>query len=74
MTDTQLDLMPNPTAQWCADRQHPWVTYSPWIDRTYCRCGTRQEPGEQPMDWQAKHEVFHSCGDGPCHCYTAPTA
>lgn len=58
------------TAQWCTNRQHPFVTYDPWGDRTYCRCGQRQEPGEQPMDWAAKRAVFHHCTpDGACRCY-----
>lgn len=58
------------TSQWCADRDHPFVTYNPWLDRSYCRCGQRQEAGEQPMDWEAKRAIFHHCPPGgPCHCY-----
>lgn len=25
------------TQAWCARRNHPWVTYNPWMDRTWCR-------------------------------------
>lgn len=59
-----------PTQQWCRDRNHPLITYNPLVNRTYCRCGHRQIPGEQPMDWEAKRAVFHHCPpDGPCNCY-----
>jgi hypothetical protein len=47
------------TRTWCEQRNHPWVTYNPWLDRTWCRCGQRSEAGEQPMDWDAKHGQFH---------------
>jgi hypothetical protein len=57
------------TVEWCEERGHPFVTYNPLLDRSYCRCGDRQVPGELPMDWQAKREVFHSCGSGECRCY-----
>jgi hypothetical protein len=58
------------TEQWCVDRDHPFVTYNPWLDRSYCRCGQRQESGEQPMDWAAKRTIFHSCElGGHCGCY-----
>lgn len=58
------------TKQWCADREHPFVTYNPWLDRSYCRCGQRQHPGKQPIDWKAKRDLFHSCPPGgPCRCY-----
>jgi len=63
--------LPTPeTTQWCAKKAHPFMTYNPWLDRSYCRCGERQEPGEQAMDWEAKRDVFHSCPPGgPCNCY-----
>lgn len=58
------------TKEWCGERDHPWITYNPWLDRSYCRCGKRQASGEQPVDWQAKHEVFHNHPQGaPCRCY-----
>lgn len=63
------------TQKWCEDRDHPLITYNPWSDRSYCRCGQRQEAGEQPMDWAAKREVFHHCTpDGPCGCYATGKA
>jgi hypothetical protein len=56
--------------QWCISSGHPFVTYNPWLDRSYCRCGHRQEEGAQPMDWGAKHAIFHGCTPGtPCRCY-----
>lgn len=62
------------THQWCSDRGHPFVTYNPWTDRSYCRCGKRQEAGGQPQDWNAKREVFHNHKVGkPCRCYAAAT-
>ncbi|MEV4559015.1 hypothetical protein AB0K51_18785 [Kitasatospora sp. NPDC049285] len=58
------------TAAWCQHREHALVTYNPELDMSLCRCGERQESGEQPMDWGAKREIFHSCQqDGPCRCY-----
>lgn len=58
------------TRRWCEDREHPWLTYNPWLDRSYCRCGARQAVGEQPHDWQADHELFHDHGvNDPCRCY-----
>ncbi|MFF9785690.1 hypothetical protein [Streptomyces nigrescens] len=58
------------TAAWCKDRDHPYITYNPWFERSYCRCGKRQEIGQQPMGWEAKHEVFHAHAPGaPCRCY-----
>jgi hypothetical protein len=70
----QLNADPQ-SKQWCDDRDHPFVTYNPWLDRSYCRCGQRQQTGEQPMDWSAKREVFHSCRpDAPCRCYAADKA
>jgi hypothetical protein len=58
------------TAKWCSDRGHPFVTYNPWLDRSYCRCGQQQEQGEKPVDWQVKCEIFHSCQPGgSCRCY-----
>lgn len=58
------------TRQWCEDREHPFVTYNPWLGQSFCRCGARREHGEQPQDLAAKREVFHSCGPGEaCLCY-----
>jgi hypothetical protein len=65
------------TVEWCVQRDHPFVTYNPWLDESFCRCGARQVPGEQPMDWQAKRVVFHACGSdesGECRCYVGPPA
>ncbi|MCX4911887.1 hypothetical protein [Streptomyces sp. NBC_00878] len=60
------------TQQWCDGQQHPFVTFNPWLNRSYCRCGQRQKEGEQPMDWQAKRELFHCCQPGgPCGCYVS---
>ena len=60
------------TTQWCEQRGHPFVTYNAQMDRSYCRCGHNQLAGEQPLDWQAKRDVFHSCQpDGPCGCYVS---
>ena len=62
----------NETKEWCVSRNHPYVTYNPQLDRTYCRCGERQETGEQPVDWRAKWEIFHDHEPGtPCNCYAA---
>ena len=58
------------TREWCVARDHPWVTHNPQADRSYCRCGERQEKGDQPMDWDAKRAVFHDHPPGaPCRCY-----
>jgi hypothetical protein len=58
------------TVAWCTERAHPWVTYNPVLDRSYCRCGQRQAEGGQPMDWDAKREIFHDHPRGtPCRCY-----
>ncbi|MEU6972874.1 hypothetical protein AB0A71_35200 [Kitasatospora aureofaciens] len=58
------------TLAWCQQRAHALITYHPQLDRSYCRCGERQVPGEQPMDWRAKREIFHTCPpDGQCRCY-----
>ncbi|MFE1476501.1 hypothetical protein ACFW6N_21945 [Streptomyces cyaneofuscatus] len=58
------------TKTWCEERHHPYVTYNPLLERSYCRCGQRQEAGEQPMNWRAKREIHHHCEpDGPCACY-----
>lgn len=62
------------TAAWCAKRNHPLVTFNPWVPRTYCRCGQVQVVGEQPVDWQALHETHHTCEYGKpetCRCYTS---
>jgi hypothetical protein len=58
------------TKAWCVQRGHPWVTYNLALDRTWCRCGERQQTGEAPADWKAKWELFHDHGrDEPCRCY-----
>jgi hypothetical protein len=57
------------TVMWCSERGHPFITYNPHTDRSYCRCGERQADGDQPQDWTAKREVFHTCGTGDCRCY-----
>lgn len=44
------------TRQWCEERGHPFVTYNPWLDDSWCRCGACRVPGEQPLD-------------EPCRCY-----
>ncbi len=55
---------------WCEQRSHPWVTYNPWLDESFCRCGRMREAGEKPMDWRAKWEVFHDHPPGAdCRCY-----
>ncbi|WUH94496.1 hypothetical protein OG900_33070 [Streptomyces sp. NBC_00433] len=65
-------LISEATRRWCADRDHPFITYNPWLDRSYCRCGQRQEPGDQPQDWDATREMFHDCKPGePCRCYAS---
>lgn len=55
---------------WCSGRGHAWSTYSRVLDRSYCRCGTRQENGEKPVDLAAIHDTFHGHPQGePCFCY-----
>lgn len=46
------------TITWCVRRGHPWVTYNPWMNVTFCRCGKMREPGRLPIDMQAllEHE------------------
>jgi hypothetical protein len=62
------------TQAWCVQREHPWLTYNPWLDRTWCRCGQRQAAGEQPHDWDAQWELFHSHPRGAeCRCYLPAT-
>lgn len=61
------------TGVWCAERGHPWLTYNPWLNRTWCRCGERQADGEQPHDWDADWELFHDHPrDTACSCYVKP--
>lgn len=62
------------TAAWCVERGHPLLTWSPWINRTLCRCGQVRAAGEQPVDWEAKRQLFHPghAADEPCHCYLPP--
>ena len=58
------------TFAWCDARDHPWSTYNPWADRTWCRCGVRQARGHHEIDMQAIWEIFHDHPyDAPCHCY-----
>lgn len=65
-----VDLATPETRAWCEQRNHPWVTYNPWLDESFCRCGQMREAGEKPMNWQAKREQFHTCRPGdPCRCY-----
>jgi hypothetical protein len=63
------------TQVWCDKRAHPWSTYNPWMDRTWCRCGARQAPGEQPVDLDAVAEMFPRCrcdATAACHCSDNP--
>jgi hypothetical protein len=63
------------TRAWCALRGHPFVTYHPWQDRSWCRCGDRHASGAQPQDWDAKWAVFHNHPPGaPCRCYLPAAA
>jgi hypothetical protein len=59
------------TIAWCARREHPWVTFNPWLDRTWCRCGARQAEGAQSIDLDAVHAIHHVCapGSATCRCY-----
>lgn len=58
------------TVEWCEARQHPYVTYNPHLNRTYCRCGARQHDGDHPVDWDAMWEIFHDHPPGDrCRCY-----
>jgi hypothetical protein len=63
------------TIAWCVERNHPWSTYNPWLDRTWCRCGERQAAGFHEIDLKAAHEIFHTCAyDGSyskCRCYVS---
>jgi hypothetical protein len=61
------------TREWCADRRHPWSTYNPWLDRSYCRCGQRQVTGVRPIDLDAAAEMFTCRCDAAseCRCYTS---
>lgn len=60
-----------PTRAWCAARGHPWSTYNRDLNRTYCRCGARQDDGEHEIDMDAIREIFHDHPAGePCACYT----
>ena len=59
------------TLVWCAERGHPWSTYNASLDRSYCRCGTRQENGEREIDMDAIWDLFHDHPRAaPCACYT----
>lgn len=71
------DIVPHPlvhanTITWCVARNHPWVTYNPWLDQTFCRCGERMAEGRGDLDLRAIHETHHTCGwatAGRCRCY-----
>jgi hypothetical protein len=65
------------TVAWCVTRDHPWVTYNPWLDRSWCRCGQRQADGQQPPDWDAiaaEHPPHAKGCDATkaCTCRTGP--
>ena len=62
------------TQQWCADRRHPWSTYNPWLDRSYCRCGARQVTGQRRIDLDAVAETFTCRCDATSECRCARTA
>ena len=63
------------TLTWCAGRGHPWSTYNTSLNRSYCRCGTRQADGEQPIDTDAIWDLFHDHPrDEPCSCYARAQA
>lgn len=73
--ETTVTAATNETAEWCTSRSHPFVTYNPELDRTYCRCGERQEAGTGPMDWRAKWEIWHDHEPGAeCNCYVSERA
>jgi hypothetical protein len=58
------------TREWCEQRGHPLITYNPWLDKTFCRCGVVVLDGEQPQDMRAKSELFHDHAPGDrCRCY-----
>lgn len=46
------------TRTWCAERDHPLMTWSPWVNLTLCRCGQNQQQGKQELNWDAKRELF----------------
>jgi hypothetical protein len=57
------------TLAWCAERGHPWSTYNASLNRSYCRCGARQENGEREIDMDAIWSTFHDHLMGaPCSC------
>lgn len=63
------------TVAWCVERGHPWVTYNPLMNRTWCRCGERRQDGAAEVDWEAKWEIFHDHKpDEPCRCYPSERA
>ncbi len=60
------------TIRWCETRNHPWSTYNPWLDRTWCRCGAQVAGGHQPVDMDALFEIGHTCDPtrpDACRCY-----
>lgn len=65
------------TVAWCTERNHPWSTYNPWADQTWCRCGQRTAGGQQEIDLRALHEIHHTCdydAPGSCRCYVEADA
>jgi len=71
---TRIGLTGSPEiAAWCAERDHPIITYNPWIDLSLCRCGRIQVDGDAPQTEagrRATHDLFHTCSyeDGYAHC------
>lgn len=73
------------TVAWCVQRDHPWVTFSPWtgpVDpetgkrsgETWCRCGAERIIGRAELDADAQRETHHTCDPadpGSCRCYVA---
>lgn len=34
-------------AEVCAELGHPGACYNPWLDKTWCQCGARVQPGDR---------------------------
>ena len=45
------------TPELCPLFFHPPATYNPWLDRTWCLCGSRTYPGD--------HSTLIATGSGP---------
>ena len=56
MADQLTMPEPSPWVAWCAERDHPLVTYNPWMQQTWCQCGDVRLDGIHPVDWDAKKE------------------